>query len=262
MCQSISSCPHPFTFTGKERDEETGYGYFGARYMDYELMTMWLSVDPMSDKYPGISPYAYCAWNPVKYIDPDGDSVAILLAGNTLGGEGHMAILVQNEDGEWELWSKNGEGKSSSEAQSASDNDKPYNRTFRNVQDFLDDQKANSKGHNGCAEPYYTEAYLIPTTKEQDKKIREKMATFMCSYHLLSDNCADAVRRSLKAAKIVTEKDPMEGLSNTARAFAYCSPDVLFAKHLTEEVIPVTIYRNIKEANPGGTVYRPQRRKE
>ena len=41
---------HSFTFTGKERDEETGYGYFGARYMDHELMTMWLSVDPMADK--------------------------------------------------------------------------------------------------------------------------------------------------------------------------------------------------------------------
>ena len=35
-------------------------------------MTMWLSVDPMADKYPGISPYAYCAWNPVKLVDPDG----------------------------------------------------------------------------------------------------------------------------------------------------------------------------------------------
>lgn len=37
-----------FRFTGKERDEETGYGYFGARYMDHELTTMWLSVDPMA----------------------------------------------------------------------------------------------------------------------------------------------------------------------------------------------------------------------
>ena len=61
-----------FPSTGKERDEETGYGYFGARYMDHELMTMWLSVDPMCDKYPSISPYAYCAWNPVKLVDPDG----------------------------------------------------------------------------------------------------------------------------------------------------------------------------------------------
>ena len=61
------------SFTGKERDEETGYGYFGARYMDHELMTMWLSVDPLADKYPGISPYAYCAWNPVKLVDPNGE---------------------------------------------------------------------------------------------------------------------------------------------------------------------------------------------
>ncbi len=63
----------PSPFTGKERDEETGYGYFGARYMDHELMTMWLSVDPMADKYPSISPYAYCAWNPVKLVDPNGE---------------------------------------------------------------------------------------------------------------------------------------------------------------------------------------------
>ena len=70
-----NKCFHPASFTGKERDEETGYGYFGARYMDHELMTMWLSVDPMADKYPGISPYNYCAWNPVKLVDPDGREI-------------------------------------------------------------------------------------------------------------------------------------------------------------------------------------------
>lgn len=40
--------------------------------MDHELMTMWLSVDPMADKYPGISPYAYCHWNPLKLVDRTG----------------------------------------------------------------------------------------------------------------------------------------------------------------------------------------------
>ena len=68
---------HPFVSTGKEKDEETGYGYFGARYMDHELTTMWLSVDPMADKYPGISPYNYCMWNPIKLVDPDGRDTAI-----------------------------------------------------------------------------------------------------------------------------------------------------------------------------------------
>lgn len=35
----------------------------------------WLSVDPLADKYPNISPYAYAAWNPVKYVDPDGKEI-------------------------------------------------------------------------------------------------------------------------------------------------------------------------------------------
>ena len=62
-----------FTFTGKERDSETGFSYFGARYYDSDLMTGWLSVDPLADKYPNISPYAYCNWNPVKIVDPNGE---------------------------------------------------------------------------------------------------------------------------------------------------------------------------------------------
>jgi RHS repeat-associated protein len=51
---------------------ETGFSYFGARYYDSDLMTGWLSVDPMADKYPSLSPYAYCAWNPVRLVDLDG----------------------------------------------------------------------------------------------------------------------------------------------------------------------------------------------
>ena len=57
---------------GKEKDYESGFHYYGARYYWSELLTGWLSVDPMMDKYPSISPYAYCAWNPIRFIDPDG----------------------------------------------------------------------------------------------------------------------------------------------------------------------------------------------
>ena len=91
----------PSSFTGKERDEETGYGYFGARYMDHELMTMWLSVDPIADKYPSISPYAYCAWNPVKLVDPDGREVGdyYSVTGQYLGWDGvfdNKVYIVDN----------------------------------------------------------------------------------------------------------------------------------------------------------------------
>ena len=64
---------YPQSFTGKERDSETGFSYFGARYYDSDLMTGWLSVDPMADKYPGLSPYAYCGWNSVRLVDPNGE---------------------------------------------------------------------------------------------------------------------------------------------------------------------------------------------
>ncbi|MBR1406873.1 MAG: hypothetical protein IJ578_08105 [Bacteroidales bacterium] len=44
---------------------------FGARLYDPRTVA-WLSQDPMSEKYYPISPYAYCAGNPVNYIDPNG----------------------------------------------------------------------------------------------------------------------------------------------------------------------------------------------
>ena len=67
-----SACLHCCSFTGKEKDSETGFYYFGARYYDPVLSGLFISIDPMSDKYPSISPYAYCAWNPIKLVDPDG----------------------------------------------------------------------------------------------------------------------------------------------------------------------------------------------
>ncbi len=64
----------PYTFSGKEKDAETGYHYFGARYYDSN-MGIWLSVDPMASKYPSLSPYVYCANNPIILIDPDGRDI-------------------------------------------------------------------------------------------------------------------------------------------------------------------------------------------
>jgi RHS repeat-associated protein len=65
-----------FTFSAKERDSETGLSYFGSRYYSSDL-SIWLSVDPMSDKYASLSPYTYCADNPVRLVDPNGMKVVI-----------------------------------------------------------------------------------------------------------------------------------------------------------------------------------------
>ncbi len=66
----------PYLFNGKELDEKTGLAYYGARYLDTETL-LWQNVDPLAEKYPAMSPYAYVGQNPVNYIDPDGKKIAI-----------------------------------------------------------------------------------------------------------------------------------------------------------------------------------------
>jgi hypothetical protein len=39
------------------------------------MVLCWLSVDPLAEKFPGVSPYAFCVNNPVLFIDPDGMEV-------------------------------------------------------------------------------------------------------------------------------------------------------------------------------------------
>lgn len=60
-----------YRYTGKERDEESGLYYYGARYY-----AAWLgrftSVDPLKDKYPHLNTYHYAANNPVTLKDIDG----------------------------------------------------------------------------------------------------------------------------------------------------------------------------------------------
>ena len=42
------------------------------RYFYHPDLSIWLSIDPLSDKYPNLTPYAFCANNPVVLVDPDG----------------------------------------------------------------------------------------------------------------------------------------------------------------------------------------------
>lgn len=60
-----------FLFNGKEQDQETGLYYYGARYYD-PATYQWLGVDPMAEKFAGISPYDFSYNNPLRMKDNDG----------------------------------------------------------------------------------------------------------------------------------------------------------------------------------------------
>ncbi len=86
--QQVAGYDERYKFTDKERDAESGYDYFGARYYASPLYN-WTSVDPLADQSPQISPYAYCNWNPIKFVDPDGKAIHVAagaIIGAVIGG--------------------------------------------------------------------------------------------------------------------------------------------------------------------------------
>jgi RHS repeat-associated protein len=123
----------PYRFTGKERDEETGLYYYGARYLGGKA-SMWLSADPAlgdyipsalvddqarkrNGKLPGMSGvfntvnlhlYHYAGNNPVKYTDPDGREKR--KPGLLLGMSAHLDIqhaLIKEYKGSSPLYLSN-----------------------------------------------------------------------------------------------------------------------------------------------------------
>jgi len=66
----------PYTYTDKERDGETNFDYFGARYYESTL-GRFISLDPWGAAFRPENPqtlnrYAYTLNNPLRYVDPDG----------------------------------------------------------------------------------------------------------------------------------------------------------------------------------------------
>ena len=80
-----------YTFSGKERNDitiddgvTTPLHDFGARFYEPDGVT-WMQQDPLMHKYYPIGQYAYCAGNPVKYIDQDGKFIGTVI-GTVVGG--------------------------------------------------------------------------------------------------------------------------------------------------------------------------------
>ncbi|MGL4332710.1 MAG: RHS repeat-associated core domain-containing protein [Bacteroidales bacterium] len=75
-----SSSEIEYAFNGKEKMEAHGFNMYdyGARFYD-QTLARWHSMDPLAEKYYSISPYAYCAGNPVMFVDPDGKQPRIFI---------------------------------------------------------------------------------------------------------------------------------------------------------------------------------------
>lgn len=72
MGESTNGDIQRYKYNGKELDRMNGLDWYdyGARHMDGIRFT---TIDPMAEKYYGISPYVYCKDNPIKFIDIKGE---------------------------------------------------------------------------------------------------------------------------------------------------------------------------------------------
>ena len=201
-------------YIGKEFDHTSGLDWYdhGARMYD-AAKGSWDRMDYFCEKYYPSSPYISCFNNPTRYIDESGDSAIVLLAPYGARNFGHLAIAIQNENGVWCLYSKNGtyehfgiwgqEGSSDTEKH----NDRGE-KTATDINSLFNNPSINPKVYKkGEREdvpnnaPEYTEGYLLFTTPAQDKKMVEGvMEVIDKDYNLANSNCAQAVQNALKKA--------------------------------------------------------------
>ena len=88
MADVNSASAQPFKFGGKELEREGGADFydFEARRLDFAL-GRFTSPDPLCEQTPEVSPYAYCAADPVNFIDPTGMTIYVNGTLYTIGME-------------------------------------------------------------------------------------------------------------------------------------------------------------------------------
>lgn len=246
-----------YKFGGKELLTNNGLNEydFGARRY-YQAVPMFTQPDPFASKFPWLSPYAYCANNPVNVIDPDGKDIVVLNYGNFT--KQHMAMLIQDSNGSWKYYSINGNNKYLSGHFTGG---RPFNDVgvgaWRTPEEFLNsnynqdlgDKAINDKSVNNYG---FEEGYRIKSTPEQDGIMRERFRTFSESdYSLLKNNCTTIVQQVLFVADIPINNQNTEKIYGEVENLGKI---LLSIPDLT--IIPSEAYKKIINANPNGNFVR------
>ncbi|HRD52986.1 MAG TPA: RHS repeat-associated core domain-containing protein [Flavobacteriales bacterium] len=245
--RNYSSDAYRFGFGGMPKDDEvhgaTGTSYdFGARLYDPRV-GRWLSLDPLAEKFPSISPYAYVGNMPIWAKDPDGRDIVVLSAQNNVAGLGHAAVLIGNDETGWRLYSKNGTYGSSG-ASGKSNKNPESGIYFKSLREFADSE---SNLNYVTGEDTYTSAFRITTSAEIDAKMeaaaQEQVSSWYDVSGLVSGSCIDVCSDALSAGGL----DPGY---ETETIYSYDGP--YEARSLS--MVPNKRYEKIVANNPGKDV--------
>ena len=234
--QMAGDFQHPYRFTGKELDRLNGLNMydFGARWYDVAGVPMWTSVDPLAEKYYNISPYSYCAGDPVNRFDPDGEKSYLIIWASDANHYGHAAFAVDNYKYDSENKQMMPDGTLTCYGlfpiNSYSKNQAIYDERERGL--FLVSQRVsleaikNNEFNSG--ETYKPDGIIeINSDYNHDNETKKHMESEMRSnkgYRGRSRNCSTFAREGVKKA---TGKD-VSGEERSLLIFNYVTPNKLF----------------------------------
>ena len=170
----LGAAPKRYRYTGKERDEETGLAYHGARYYA-PWLGRWTACDP-AGLVDGPNVYSYVRQRPTIAIDVTGSTTFIVInATSRLIGD-HVAIYVEPRTGPEFLYDPGGsyrqhEGRGSSQdyfERSAPDPGSPDHEI--SLVDYVAYQNAATPEQPGG---YRLVVYAINTTDQEEAELKD-----------------------------------------------------------------------------------------
>ena len=252
MAATTTEGTQPYKYSAKELDRENGLDLYDshARQLD-STVPHFIMQDNKAENYYSVSPYMYCSCNPLKYIDPDGNDIAVL----HYDGE-HIALLISQDNKSWYYFSINGNnvyscgsGTSSPKSQKSGDSsfsgggktNDVHIGPFRSVSSFLDSEYNRVRnGYN------YDKAFVIKTTSKEAKIVEDKFTGISKTKYSLNplspNHCGTAVQKSLESIGVETKStefysiDPMTNIYGIKKTNPY---------------FPSLLYYNIVSQNKG-----------
>lgn len=157
--------------------------YYGARYYNPQL-SIWLSVDPLAEKFPNWNPYNYVMQNPINLIDPTGMSPEGGGDGDPIAYRGTGVAVGDNVVNELDGVVLEGDRKSKTTSWNTESERYSYNGT-----------RAQWESHYGMnANDYTTEMavayknYIVQLDlEEQNRILLEKLGLFLTYFYIAED---------------------------------------------------------------------------
>ena len=201
-----------YRFTGKEKQAVFGDSNIYDSFARFQNTTgRFMSIDPKAESFYHISPYTYCAGDPVNLVDPDGEKPRIYIQE---GGVGHVFLSVG--DGRNIIIYSYGRygalyeflGKTWGSANPTGEG-VMYKYEGEEAYEFLNEHKAEitaifevNSNDDSRIMSYY-DAQLDPNkrpTNKSKKSYYDKNAYVIDAYHIIKNNC---VKKTLKGINLV-----------------------------------------------------------